>query len=240
MYVEKPDAAKRFAVALKRRTQLLGRVEVVLVPPFTLLAPMSALFPKNKTVRLGAQTVSKFTDKPHTGDISAGMLKALGVSTVIVGHSERRQAGEDDEMVRAQVVTAQGAGLSVVLCVGEKERDPAGAHFSGIEKQLSTALKGAVPNKVVVAYEPVWAIGKTAAEAMKPQDLEEMVIFIRKTLADLFGRPAALKIPIIYGGSVEGSNASELLQDGGVAGFLVGHASAEADTFIEIINACLK
>ena len=91
--------------------------------------------------------------------------------------------------------------------------------------------------KLVVAYEPVWAIGKTAANAMQPQELEETVIFIRKTLVDIVGRTDALKVPILYGGSVEGENAARLMQEGGVGGFLVGHASAQLRSFADIVDA---
>lgn len=240
MYVEKPEAVKRFSLALKRRSKLLSRVEVMVAPPFTLLSMLSSAFPKSKTVRVGAQTISGHADKQHTGEVSGVMLKALGASMAIIGHSERRAEGETDDVVRMQMKAASASGLLAVLCVGEKERDPAGGHFGFIEQQLSNALKDKMGGKLIVAYEPVWAIGKQAGDAMKPQDLEEMVIFIRKTLADLMGRPAALKVPILYGGSVEGSNAAELLKEGTVSGFLVGHASAEADTFLEIIEAASK
>jgi triosephosphate isomerase len=124
--------------------------------------------------------------------------------------------------------------------VGETERLPDGSHFSYIAAQLSSALEGALPHaaKMLVAYEPVWAIGKSATEAMQPSELEETVIFIRKTLADLLGRSDALKVPILYGGSVEGENAHALLTQGGVNGFLVGHASATLNSFVEILKAC--
>ncbi len=157
---------------------------------------------------------------------------------VIVGHSERRAQGETDDMVRAQIERAQEAGLTAVLCVGEKEQDATGAHFNLIAGQLTKALSGTniTSIKLVIAYEPVWAIGKSAVEAMTPPDVREMVIFIRKTLADILGRPAAVKVPILYGGSVEGTNARQLLEEGGVGGFLVGHASADWNSFNEILK----
>jgi triosephosphate isomerase len=116
------------------------------------------------------------------------------------------------------------------------ERDAQGSYLALIAEQLTSALKGNKTTKLVIAYEPVWAIGKGANDAMKPHDLQEMVIFIRKTLVDLVGRAAALKVPIVYGGSVEASNARALLKEGGVAGFLVGHASADADAFSALLK----
>jgi triosephosphate isomerase len=178
------------------------------------------------------------------------MLKGVGASYVIVGHSERRLSaqagaqGESDESVRAQIENAYAAKLTPILCVGEKERDPGGAHFSLIESQLTSTLsalgRSALGGKnipLVVAYEPVWAIGKSAGDAMRGSDLREMSIFIRKTLADMFDRKAAMRVSILYGGSVEGENAHALLSEGDVQGFLVGHASAGLDSFIDILKA---
>lgn len=237
MYVEKPETAKKFMTTLKRRTQLLSKTDVVIVPPFTLLPSLSASIGKNKNIRLGAQTISPFSEEKHTGDISAPMLKVLGVSVVIVGHSERRALGETDDMVRAQIKAVHNANMTVVLCVGEIERDAQGSHFGVIEAQLTGALKDKTGGKLIVAYEPVWAIGKTAGEAMKPAELQEMVIFIRKTLADSMSREPALKVPVLYGGSVEDTNAPGLLKDGGISGFLVGHASVDVDSFLSIIQS---
>jgi triosephosphate isomerase len=239
MYVQKPDAAKLFVSTLKRRSHLLGKIDVTIAPPFTLVPTLSAAFGTSKTLKLGAQTVSAYADPQHTGDVSASMLKSWRVSTAIVGHSERRRAGENDETIRAQIVAAHAAGLTALLCVGEESRDPAGGHFTLIQQQLSVALGANSGGKIVVAYEPVWAIGKSAADAMKPQELEEMAIFIRKTLTDVLGREQALKVPVLYGGSVEAENAHELLHEGNVSGFLVGHASAGAASFISILEACL-
>ncbi len=240
MYVEKPETAKKFMVALKRKLRTV-HADVVVAPAFTLL-PTVATVGKG-SVRVAGQSVSAYTDGQHTGDVSAAMLKAAGATWVIVGHSERRlDAHEGNDTVHAQVVAAGAAGLTVILCVGEGERDPSGAHFSTIAGQLASALgsSGKQGFKLVVAYEPVWAIGKNASEAMHPADLREMVIFIRKTLADLLGRTAGVRVPILYGGSVDASNALPLLEEGDIAGFLVGRASADIDSFIELLRVCKK
>jgi triosephosphate isomerase len=170
------------------------------------------------------------------------MLHGVGATFCIVGHSERRAAGESNEDVRVQLGVVAGAGLVPVLCVGELEQAPDGAHFSFIEEQLTSATKGlqSMLGKLVVAYEPVWAIGKSADAAMKPLELQETVIFIRKTLANILGREDAISTPILYGGSVEPSNARSLIVSGEVSGFLVGHASAELDSFVEILQSCKK
>ena len=234
MYIESPDEAKKFISILKRKTASYEGVDAWIAPPFTML-------PALKGMKLGGQAVSA-NSGAHTGEVSADMLKEAGAAFVLVGHSERRAAGDTNEDAHAQLAAAAGAGLSVVLCVGESERMPDGAHFTKIAEQLSSALDGAqsLASKLVVAYEPVWAIGKTAKDAMQPGEVEETVIFIRKTLADILGRKDALKVPILYGGSVEPENATKLISEGGVNGFLVGHASADIDSFVEILKACRK
>jgi triosephosphate isomerase len=147
--------------------------------------------------------------------------------------------GESLEDVRAELDRTLEAGMTAVLCVGEVERDPSGAYLSTIVAQLSSALDGlqVKPNKLIIAYEPVWAIGKTAADAMTGQDLREMTIFIKKTLAEHMDRMRALKIPILYGGAVEAENAAHLVKAGDVSGLLVGHASTDASSFLGILKA---
>lgn len=240
MYIETPEAAKAFARSLRTKMRGIPHADVSLAPSFVHI-PAVAEALKKSPVHVGAQGVSGHHAGAHTGDVSAKILKSAGASFSIIGHSERRSSGEGNDLVRSQMLEAADSGLGIVLCVGELERDISGDHFAYIKEQLATALAG-LPKKsaakLVVAYEPVWAIGKSAQDAMKPQDVHEAVIFIRKILIELLERPVALKVPIIYGGSVEVENAPALLAEGGISGFLVGHASANLETFISILKAC--
>lgn len=238
MYIQSPKEAANFARALRRKARAFSGVEAVIAPAYPLI-PAVAEALKGSSVHTGAQTLSVFDDGAHTGFVSAHMLKEAGATYVLVGHSERRAEGETDEMIRTELGHASVAGLTPVLCVGESERNAEGSHFGVIEKQLSSALQG-IPGsalKLIVAYEPVWAIGKSASDSIDVQALTEVVIFIRKTLTENIDRKAALKVPILYGGSVEPQNAGNLIKESGVSGFLVGHASTELDSFVEILKA---
>lgn len=242
MYIGTVDEAKKFASGMRRKSAVYKGADVWLAPPFTLLAALSGAF-KSSAVKVGAQSVSQFVDEKRTGEVSAEMAKSAGAIFAIVGHSERRALGETNAVVRAQLEDALAAGLAVVLCIGETERDLAGAYLSVITDQLSSALDKLPlikPGRLAVAYEPVWAIGKAAADAMKASDLREMSIFIKKTLTEHMERAAALKVPILYGGAVEAQNARALLKEGDVSGLLVGHASASLDSFAEILKAVSK
>jgi triosephosphate isomerase len=241
MYVGSPDAAKKFSAALRKKSRAFVGTEAWIAPAFPLVPSVAAAL-KGSSIKTGAQTVSVHAEGAHTGEVSAAMLKALGVSFVIVGHSERRAQGETDDVIRAQLSAALSAGLTAVLCVGEIEREPDGSHWAQVVNQLHRALHGIAPaaGRLIVAYEPVWAIGKSAAEAMRGEELEETAIFIRKILSEAIGREAMSKVPILYGGSVEPENAGALIKEGGVNGFLVGRASANIDSFIDILKACKK
>lgn len=240
MYLERAESAKEFVRAFKRKTAKLAGVDVGIAPPTPFIAMVCDAL-GSAPVRVGAQAISAEAGG-YTGGVSATMARSAGADFCLIGHSERRAAGDSDEAVHSQLVAAASAGLTPVLCVGELEQLPDGAHVSFVAAQLRSALGAAqsLSAKLVVAYEPVWAIGKTSNSAMKPAEVEEMVIFIRKTLADILGRTQALRVPILYGGSVEPENAQALIAEGGINGFLVGHASADITSFFEIVNACKK
>lgn len=238
-YLERPEEATTLLSALRRRVRVFSGVEVSIAAPYPLI-PAVAHALKNSKIRVGAQALSAQEAGAHTGEVSGAMLKALGVSLVIVGHSERRALGENDASVHAQMTHAGKVGLTAVLCVGERERDSSGAQFEFVQEQLATALAGGPVSttKLIIAYEPVWAIGKPSNEAATPALVQEMSIFIRKVLTERFGREGATRVPILYGGSVDASNARALLTEGAVAGFLVGRASTQLESFMELLKLC--
>ena len=242
LYIETPEEAKAVLLPLRRAVAKMSGCDIVVCPPAPLLQAVAASI-GTSDVLLGAQALSSVSAGAHTGEVSARSLVSLGVKYVLVGHSERRALGETDLIVAAQVLAALNAGLTPVLCVGELEREVSGGHFSYISKQLSRGLALLTPTqigKLVIAYEPVWAIGKSASDAMQPAELEEMIIFIRKILTDLAGRPAASRVQVLYGGSVEVTNAKELLTYSKAGGLLVGHASAAAATFVPLLTSLTK
>ncbi|KXV55405.1 triosephosphate isomerase [Acetobacter tropicalis] len=207
--------------------------DVVVCPPFTQLALLSDAL-KPTAVALGAQDCHKDVSGAHTGDISASMLTDLGVSYVILGHSERRQEhGELDETVREKAVAAGKAGLTPIVCIGETEdqRD-SGEHFD----TLGWQIKGSLPDGFsgILAYEPIWAIG--TGRAATTDEIAETMKFLREELVRQFGE-AGKTIRILYGGSVNDKNAASILAITDVAGALVGGASLKAEAFLSIIGA---
>lgn len=237
------DSEKLFG-ALKKTvgttTRLQGKT-VVIAPPFPFLPGILKLNAKGPLL-LGAQDVSAEKMGPHTGDVALSMLKSLGVSHVIIGHSERRAKGESDAEIEKKVALSLKDGVTAILCVGERERDSHGKYFGVVENQVRSALKN-VPNtkltRLVVAYEPVWAISTSSAhpQVATPDDAHEMILFIRKILTDLYGRKGAGEVRIIYGGSVDQKNASALAEKSGAQGFLVGGASLRPEDFSAIIKS---
>ena len=209
-------------------------VDVAVAPPFTLIAPAAQRSPG---LAVGAQDVHFNESGAHTGCVSAAMLKEVGASFVIVGHSERRtDQREPDEEIRAKAESALRAGLTTIVCVGESESErEAGRAVEIVSRQLRNSLpKEAGAAELVVAYEPIWAIGtgKTAT----PQDVAEMHAAIRSELRSIFGERGAA-IRILYGGSVKAQNAAELFAVPDVDGALVGGASLTAAQFVPIIEA---
>lgn len=209
--------------------------EVLVCPPATLIAAVAAAI-KGSGVLVGGQDCHAKASGAHTGDLAAEMLRDAGASHVIVGHSERRtDHRETDAVVRAKAEAAWRAGLLPIVCIGETlaERE-AGRTLAVLETQLKGSVPaGATATRLVVAYEPVWAIG-TGKTPTTP-DVAAAHAHIRKVLGGLMGDAAAVRV--LYGGSVKGSNAAELLAAGDVDGALVGGASLKADEFLAIAKA---
>jgi triosephosphate isomerase len=229
-------AALAGAIVAKKEAAPAG-VLLILAPPFTHLNSLAGLL-FGKGIGLSAQNCAAEKKGAYTGEVAADMLAAMGVEYCIIGHSERRQYySETDEILYRKVQQALASGLRPIFCVGEtlREREE-NRHFEIVQKQLEKAILPLSPadfEKIIVAYEPVWAIGtgKTATAAQA----QEMHAFIRRTLAGTFA--AAQQTPILYGGSCNPANAKELFAQPDVDGGLIGGASLKADDFIAIAQS---
>jgi triosephosphate isomerase len=224
--------------ALVENSQLISlkNTEIIIAPSFTFLHPISGRI-KNK-ILLAAQNCSENSNGAYTGEVSTTMLKDCGVSHVIIGHSERRKYYlENDERINLKLKKAISDQLIPIFCVGEtlQEREE-NRHFDSVKMQLTKGLSGidlSHPNQLIIAYEPVWAIGtgKTAS----PEQAEEMHGFIRDNLKALYNYSIAENIRILYGGSCNAQNAAQLFSCKNIDGGLIGGASLKADDFIQII-----
>ena len=225
-------------VVFSLRDPELEAAEVVVLPPFTALRSVQTLVAgDNLAIGYGAQDVSFHDSGAYTGEISGAMLAALGCSYVTVGHSERRQYhGEDDSLVAVKAQAALRHGITPIVCVGENlEIRRSGGHVEHVTDQGATSLDGLTAEQVagiVVAYEPVWAIG--TGEVATPDDAQEVCGALRLWLAERFGADAAAGVRILYGGSVKASNTAGILAGPDIDGALVGGASLDADDFAQI------
>lgn len=213
--------------------------EVILAVPFTHLTVLSELI-KGSDLKLAAQNCHHKLSGPYTGEISASMLASLGVDYVIIGHSERREYNEEDNvLLRKKVDTALSQNLKVIYCCGETHNDrSSGVHFDMIAEQIIEViyhLSSREIKNIVIAYEPIWAIG--TGDIATSVQAQEMHIHIRKVIASKYGRDVANDISILYGGSCKPSNAQELFSQSDVDGGLIGGASLNAEDFISIIKA---
>ena len=213
------------------------RTEVVICPPFLALGEVVERS-RGSAVRVGAQNMHEEDSGAFTGEVSAAMLVEAGVEAVLLGHSERRRYFcENDEALARKVPAALGAGLEPILCVGELEEERDGGQTEAVlERQLQADLAAVDPSglaRVVVAYEPIWAIG--TGRTASPQQAQEAISFVRETLRDLGAAPERARI--LYGGSVKPDNAAELMRQPDVDGALVGGASLEPGDFAAIVEA---
>lgn len=228
---------KQITKSLKK-TKLKG-TRVIIAPTFTNLLTAVKRTKKTK-IEVAAQNMHQATNGAYTGEISAEMLKSVGVKTVILGHSERRAYfGETDALLAEKVNAALAHNMEIIFCFGEELADrKAGNQETVVENQIKNALfhLGADAFKnIVLAYEPVWAIG--TGETASPEQAQDMHAFIRKTLADKYGENIADNVSILYGGSVKPNNAKEIFSKPDVDGGLIGGASLNAEDFFAIVNA---
>lgn len=211
--------------------------DVLVCPPFTLIDRVVQAVEGTK-IRVGGQDCHATASGAHTGDTSAEMLKDIGCSYVIVGHSERRaDHGETDEVVKAKAEAGLRAGLIAIICVGETEAERDAGHTEAVVARQVTGsfAAGGTPETVVIAYEPVWAIG--TGRTASPEEAQAVHARIRAELVGLLGAEAAGRMRILYGGSVKPSNARELLRQPDIDGALVGGASLKVEDFWGIVRA---
>jgi triosephosphate isomerase len=214
-------------------------VEVMIAPSFTnLWQAFNAM--KDNPMEVVAQNMHFAESGAYTGEVSASMLKSIGIKTVILGHSERRAYfHETDDLLAKKVDAALQNELRVIFCFGEELKDrKSGKHESVVESQIKNALfhlDATAFETIVLAYEPVWAIG--TGETASPEQAQDMHAFIRKTLANKYGKNVADSVSILYGGSVKPNNANEIFGKPDVDGGLIGGASLNAEDFFAIVNA---
>jgi triosephosphate isomerase len=226
---------QKLAWTLSDKKHDYAKVEVAVIPPFTAIRSVQTLVDGDRLkIAYGAQDVSDRENGAYTGDISASMLAKLGCSYVVVGHSERRQYHrEDDALVNAKATKAIEAGMTPIVCVGEGlEVRKEGRHVEHTLAQVEGSLSGLSAEQVadlVIAYEPVWAIG--TGEVATPDDAQEVCAAIRGAVAKSFSEEAAAKVRILYGGSVKAANVAGIMEKADVDGCLVGGASLQADEF---------
>ena len=232
-----PSEGKAFAAELKSAVKG-SDTRIMVAPPFVTIPAVVEVL-KGSNVQVGAQNMSDKRSGAHTGEVSVSMLKDLGVSIVILGHSERRAIyGESNAFINAKVLLALEEGMEVLLCIGETLTEREGGRLEEVlTTQITEGLKGVSAEqmkRVVLAYEPVWAIGtgKTAT----PEDADNAHAFIRSLVAKLYSKGVAEELIIQYGGSVKASNAKALLSKEHIDGALVGGASLSVEQFLPIVN----
>ena len=228
-------SAEELAKIIAGARELSARIDIAVCPPATLIADFAACA-RGSAVMIGAQDCHAEASGAFTGDISAEMLKDAGAQAAIVGHSERRSThNETDAQVRAKALAAWRAGLLAIVCIGETRAErEAGETIAVVGRQLQGSLPdGATAENLVVAYEPIWAIGTGLTPT--PADVAEVHGVIRQRLGDRYGA-AGQGVRVLYGGSVKPANAGELMHIANVDGALVGGASLKAEEFLGIVN----
>lgn len=236
--------ARKLFNGISKYAKEIRNAKIVICPPFVYLG----FFSKKSKISLGSQDIF-WEDPPagggsYTGEVSAKILKNLGVEYVIIGHSERRQIGETDEIINKKIKQALKNKIKVIFCVGELERDEGGEYLQFVKDEIIKGLDK-IPAKLfknlIITYEPVWAISsneksdKARFNADTPENAREMAIYAKRVLVSIFGR-IARNIPVLYGGSIDEKNAASFLNKEGIDGLLVGRTSWNAKTFGELLK----
>jgi len=231
------ESAKEIFRKTKNISKKLKRTTTIVCPPSVYLEPLARL--NKNEVKMGAQNVHHDRQGSYTGEVSAAMVEDLGAQYVILGHSERRAMGETDEAVARKISTALSHNLTPILCIGEGVRDIEGNYLEFLKEEIKNSLRGISKRELqhlIIAYEPIWAIGKSDTDAMDGKEVYETSLYIRKILAGMYGKDYAFAVPILYGGSVTFRNAFDIVKEGRVAGLLVGRQSLEMKGFGEVLN----
>lgn len=226
--------AKQNYISIKKASTKIKNTEVVVCPPSIYMES----FKGTTRLMLGSQDLFWEGEGSFTGNISYIQLKNFGVKYSIVGHSEKRREGETLENINKKVKSAVKGNIFPIICVGEEERDDHGAYLKVIKEQIESAVVGLSKNTIkdiVIAYEPLWAIGKDSKRDATPHEIFETVIYIKKVLSDIYGTKSVPPTKILYGGSVNEKNAEFVLKSGGVDGLLVGRVSLDVKKFTDLL-----
>ena len=232
-----PEEAKKLFRAVKNKASRLRKTKCVICPPSIYIEALGKI--SSPSCQIGGQDSFWEREGAYTGEISPGMLKRSGVKYVILGHSEKRELGDTDEIVNKKIKLALDYHMVVILCVGERVRDDEGKYLNFLKGQINESLKRISPQyykNIIIAYEPIWAIGSRARGVSTPEDFLEKSIFIRKVISQITNKKLAMGIPIIYGGSASDINTEGFLKKGRADGLLVGRASIDAKKFNKILE----
>lgn len=236
-----PQSQKEAEVLFREASILSKNIKnskIIVCPPFPFLFILNKF--KNKKIAIGAQNVGSETEGSHTGEVSSKMLINMKVSYVIVGHGERRSQGETNKIVNKKILNLLKSKLLPILCVGENIRDRDGFYLSFVGEQIKDCLKGVTRSQmknIIIAYEPIWAIGERATREATKEEFLEMKIFIKKIISDIYDYKIAHSVTILYGGSVNPQNAKSFMEAEGDSGLLVGRDSIDPKKFGAILNA---
>lgn len=231
------DSFKKINSLFKNLAKDKSKIDLIFAPNFLQIQSLKKDF--KKSIQISSQDISIYNGGSYTGEITAESVKDTGATYTIIGHSERRAAGDNNKDINQKIKNALAQKLGVVFCIGEKERDDGVMYLKYIEEQILSAFEG-VDKKaladIIIAYEPIWAINNKNNQAIDANGLHRIVVYIRKILLENYGEAISKNINILYGGSVTPDNAQDILWNGEVQGLLIGRASWEVDSFVSIIK----